>query len=49
MKRVLYTDPYTQKEVYMHQNNDGTSYIEQKQSFEGLEIEFDNFVHLNPH
>ena len=36
MKRVLYTDPYTQKEVYMHQNSDGTSYIEQKQSFEGL-------------
>lgn len=36
MKRVLYTDPYTKKEVYMHQNNDGSTVIEQKQRFDTL-------------
>ena len=36
MKRVLYTDPHTKKEVYMHQNNDGSTVIEQKQRFDTL-------------
>ena len=36
MKRVLYTDPNTKKEVYLHQNNDGSTVIEQKQRFDTL-------------
>ena len=36
MKRILYTDPYTKKEVHMHQNNDGSAVIETKQRFDDL-------------
>ena len=36
MKRVLYTDPYTKKEVHMHQNNDGSTVIEATQRFDDL-------------
>jgi len=33
MKRYLYTDPRTRKEVAMHQNSDGSTYIEHRQEF----------------
>ena len=36
MKRVLQIDPKTGKEMYMHQNSDGTTVIEQKQHFDTL-------------
>ena len=36
MKRVLYTDHHTKKEVYMHQNSDGSTVIEQTQHFDDL-------------
>ncbi len=36
MKRVVQKDPTTGKEIYLHQNSDGSTYLEQKQSFEGL-------------
>lgn len=36
MKRYLYTDPRTRKEVSLHQNNDGSTYVEQKQEFGDL-------------
>ena len=36
MKRYLYTSPRDRKEVVMHQHNDGTMHIEQRQEFSGL-------------
>jgi len=36
MKRILYTDPYTAKEVVMDQQSDGTDVIETTQRFDGL-------------
>ena len=36
MKRVLSKDPITGKELYLHQNADGTEVIEQTQHFDGL-------------
>ena len=36
MKRVLYTDPYTAKEVVMDQRSDGTDIIETTQRFDTL-------------
>lgn len=36
MKRYLYTDPRTRKEVTLHQNSDGSSVIEQRQEFGDL-------------
>jgi hypothetical protein len=36
MKRYLYTDPRTRKEVSLHQNSDGSSVIEQRQEFGDL-------------
>ena len=36
MKRYLYSDPRTRKEVAMHQNSDGSVYIEQQQEFGDL-------------
>ena len=42
MKRVLSTDPVTGKQVSMHQNTDGSTFIEQRQNF-------DNLVKLNTH
>jgi len=42
MKRVLSIDPITGKELYLHQNADGTEVIEQTQHFDGL-------IKLNKH
>ncbi|REJ67616.1 MAG: hypothetical protein DWQ28_06465 [Proteobacteria bacterium] len=36
MKRYLYTDPRTRKEVTIDQNNDGSTVIHQEQRFDGL-------------
>jgi len=36
MKRLLKVDPKTGEEMYMHQNQDGTTSIEKKQNFAGL-------------
>ena len=36
MKRYLYTDPRTRKEVTLRQSSDGSSVIEQRQEFGGL-------------
>mgnify|MGYP000671465137 CR=1 FL=1 len=36
MKRVLYTDPRTKKDVYMNQNSDGSTVIETTQRFDDL-------------
>ena len=36
MKRLLKVDPKTGEEMYMHQNNDGTTSIEKKQNFAAL-------------
>ena len=36
MKRILYTDPHTAKEVVMDQQSDGTDVIETTQRFDGL-------------
>jgi hypothetical protein len=36
MKRVLYTDPHTAKEVVMDQRSDGTDVIETTQRFDTL-------------
>jgi hypothetical protein len=36
MKRVLYTDPHTAKEVVMDQRSDGTDIIETTQRFDTL-------------
>ena len=42
MKRVLSIDPITGKELYLHQNADGTEVIEQTQHFDSL-------IKLNKH
>ena len=42
MKRLLKHDPITGIDVFMHQNSDGSTYIEQKQNF-------DNLIKLNKH
>jgi hypothetical protein len=42
MKRLLKKDPVTGQEVYIHQNTDGSTHIEQKQNF-------DNLLKLNKH
>ena len=42
MKRVLSIDPITGKELYLHQNADGTEVIEQTQHFDPL-------IKLNKH
>ena len=36
MKRYLYTSPRDRKEIVMHQHNDGTMHIEQRQEFGDL-------------
>ena len=36
MKRYLYTDPRTRKEVTLKQNADGSAYVEQRQEFGDL-------------
>ena len=36
MKRLLYTDPTTAKEVHIHQNDDGSTVFEQTQRFDAL-------------
>jgi hypothetical protein len=36
MKRYLYTDPHTKKEVSMEQASDGSTIIHQKQRFDDL-------------
>jgi hypothetical protein len=36
MKRYLYTDPQTRKEVSIEQNSDGSSVIHQKQRFDDV-------------
>jgi hypothetical protein len=36
MKRYLYTDPHTRKEVSMEQTNDGATIIHHKQEFSDL-------------
>ncbi|MGA0335996.1 MAG: hypothetical protein ACO3LD_07065 [Luminiphilus sp.] len=42
MKRYLYTDPYTKKEVTMEQASDGSTIIHQKQRF-------DDVIKINKH
>lgn len=42
MKRILSTDPLTGKQLLMHQNTDGSTFIEQKQNFDSL-------IKLNTH
>ena len=42
MKRLLKHDPITGTDVFMYQNSDGSTYIEQKQNF-------DNLIKLNKH
>ena len=42
MKRLLKHDPITGTDVFMHQNGDGSTHIEQKQNFE-------NLIKLNKH
>jgi hypothetical protein len=36
MKRYLWTDPNTRKEVSLHQNSDGSTHVEQRQEFGNL-------------
>jgi hypothetical protein len=36
MKRYLWTDPNTRKEVSLHQNSDGSTHVEQRQEFGDL-------------